>query len=156
MANNTVNCENVCPTCQGMGAFNRLNYDNCAYNKKIQESTTPLSYQMSRYKFENCARCTYNGKQYAPFDLVEEESELRGISRRATKCLSKLYHPGCKKSSTCLNTFDESVPKVYPANLCPVVCNNIKKMKHPGYVLNNVDFCVEGEILNGETLKVEK
>ena len=119
----------------------RLNYDNCAYDTRLKESTDPLSYQMARFKFENCSRCTYNGKQYAPFDLVEEESELLGISRQATRCPSRLYHPNCKRSDICLSTYDKDVPIIYPPNLCPVVCNNIKKMKHPGYVLQKRNIC---------------
>lgn len=134
-------CRETCPTCQSIGTFNRLNYDNCAYDKRLQESTSPLSYQMSRYKFENCARCTYNGTQYAPFDLVEEESELKGISRPATRCPSRLYNPMCKRSNICWSTYDKDVPVVYPANLCPVVCNNIKKMRTPGYTLHKRDYC---------------
>ena len=135
------NCRESCPTCPSIGTFNRLNYDNCAYDKKLSESTSPLTYQMARYKFENCARCTYNGKQYAPFDLVEEESELRGMSRLASRCPTKKYNPTCQKSETCLSTHDKSIPVVYPPNLCPVVCNNIKKMNNPGYTVPKRDFC---------------
>ena len=134
-------CRDNCPTCPSIGTFNRLNYDNCAYDKKLSESTSPLMYQMSRYKYENCARCTYNGTQYAPFDLVEEESELRGIVRPATRCPTRLYNPTCQKSEMCSSTYDKDVPVVYPPNLCPVVCNNIKKMKTPGYSLQRRDFC---------------
>lgn len=134
-------CKETCQTCQSIGTFNRLTYDNCAYDKKLSESTSPLMYQMSRYKFENCARCTYNGKQYAPFDLVEEESELKGIVRQATKCPTKLYNPTCQRSNMCLNTYDKDVPIVYPANLCPVVHNNIKKNNTPGYTLQKREFC---------------
>lgn len=134
-------CRGTCQTCPSIGSFNRLNYDNCAYDKKLKESTSPLSYQMSRYKFENCGRCTYDGKQYAPFDLVEEESELKGISRPATRCPTRQYYPNCQKSDTCWNTYDKDVPIIYPPNLCPVVCNNIKKMNNPGYILQKKGFC---------------
>lgn len=135
------NCKEECPTCQSIGTFNRLSYDNCAYDKKLSESTSPLMYQMSRYKYENCARCTYDGKLYAPFDLVEEESELKGIVRPATKCPSRLYNPTCQRNGICWSTYDKNVPIIYPPNLCPVVCNNIKKMKTPGYTLQKRDFC---------------
>jgi hypothetical protein len=141
MSNITNECRDNCSAYQSIGTFNRLNYDNCAYDKKLKESTTPLSYHMSRFKFENCARCTYDGKQYAPFDLVEEESELRGIVRPSTKCPTKLYHPNCQKSNTCQSTYDKDVPIIYPPNLCPVVSNNIKKMNNPGYSLQRRNFC---------------
>lgn len=141
MAEFTGECRETCSTCQSIGTFNRLNYDNCAYDKRLQESISPLAYQMERYKFENCGRCTYDGKQYAPFDLVEEESELKGLVRPATRCPSKLYNPTCKKSETCWNTYDKNMPVIYPPNLCPVVCNNIKKMKNPGYLLKKQEYC---------------
>ena len=128
-------------TCQSIGTFNRLSYDNCAYDKKLSESTSPLMYQMSRFKYENCSRCTYDGKLYAPFDLVQEESELRGLTRQATKCPTRLYSPTCQKSDICQSTYDKDVPVIYPPNLCPVVCNNIKKINHPGYVLQKTDYC---------------
>lgn len=143
-------CRDTCPTCPSIGTFNRLNYDNCAYDKKLRESTSPLSYQMSRYKYENCARCTYNGKQYTPFDLVEEESELRGISRPATRCPSKMYNPTCQKSDTCWSTYDKDMPVIYPPYLCPIVCNNIKKMTNPGYTLPMQDFCGRNQHNNSE------
>ena len=134
-------CKDTCSTCQSIGSFNRLGYDTCQYDTKLKESTTPLLYQMSRYKYENCSRCTYDGKMYAPFDHVELESELRGIVRSATKCPSGLYSPTCPKSETCLSTYDKTVPIVYPPNLCPIVCNNIKQMKNPGYTLQRRDHC---------------
>lgn len=131
-------CTNTCPNCQHIRSFNRLNYDTCSYNKKLQESTSPLSYQMSRFKFENCSRCTYNGKHYAPFDLVDEESNLKGITQQKTKCPSKLYNPSCIKSNSCWSTYD--MPIVYPANLCPIVWNDMKKMNAPGYILQENNF----------------
>lgn len=143
----TSECREKCATCPSIGSFNRLNYDNCAYDKKIQESTSPLMYQMSRYKYENCARCTYDGKQYAPFDLVDEESELLNITRSATRCPSREYNPMCKKSDNCLSTYDKDVPVIYPPNLCPVVCNNIQKMKTPGYSLKKQNYC-DGNTFN--------
>jgi len=141
-------CRETCPTCPGIGSFNRLNYDNCAYDRRLRESTDPLSYTLSRYKFENCARCTYDGTYYAPFDLVDEESELHNLSRPATRCPERLYNPTCQKSDLCWSTFDKTVPVVYPPDLCPVVCSNIKKMKNPGFVVQQQGFC--GMPCNGD------
>ena len=132
---NSKYCRRNCSTCQNIGSFNKLGYDNCAYEKRLEESTSPLMYQMARHKFEHCDRCTFDGVQRAPFDLVREESELRGLTRPSTRCPSKLYNPNCKKSDTCWSTFAEDVPAVAPANLCPVVCNNIKRQTSPGYML---------------------
>ncbi len=47
----------------------------------------------------------------------------------------------CMNSDTCrcnlrgFSTFDESVPVVYPPELCPIVFNNIKKPTTPGYYI---------------------
>ena len=49
----------------------------------------------------------------------------------------------CMNSDTCtcnlhgFSTFDESVPVVYPPELCPIVFNNIKKPTNPGYFIPN-------------------
>ena len=117
-------------TDQSIGGFNRLSYDNCTYENKVADSTSPLSYQIARYKYENCSRCSYDGKQWAPFDLVDFESELRGITRPMSRCPSKKYAPTAQKSAV-----------IYPANLCPVVTNNIKRMTTPGYSLVQQNFC---------------
>jgi hypothetical protein len=128
-----------CQTCPSIGTFSRLNYDNCAYDKRVSESVSPLSYQLSRFKYENSARCTYDGRQYAPFDgpLVDSETELKGITRPGTRCPSQKYNKDCKKSDKCTNTFDKSVKVVYPAYLCPVVHNNIMAATSVGYSLKN-------------------
>lgn len=155
MASIVGDCRETCPTCPSIGTFNRLNYDNCAYKKKLGESTSPLMFQLSRYKFENCGRCTYDGAHYAPFDLVSEESELKGLTRPATRCPSRLYTPTCKKSDLCWSTYDKDFPVVYPADLCPVVCNNIKKMKTPGYVLQKREYCGKPLGQNGTNVAPE-
>lgn len=134
-------CDDKCSTCPSIGSFNRKRYDHCSYKKKLNESTSPLQYNMSRYKFENCSACTFDGKYYAPFDLVDYESELRNITRPDSHCDELRYNPSCKKSALCTSTFDSSNPVVFHKDICPVVCNNIKKMKTPGYVLDERQYC---------------
>ncbi|AYV84676.1 MAG: hypothetical protein Hyperionvirus33_19 [Hyperionvirus sp.] len=141
MASLIGNCRESCATCPSIGTFNRLNYDNCAYDKKVRESTSPLQYNTERFKYENCNRCTANGIFYAPFDLVNQESELRNITRANTRCPTRKYNPGCKRSATCQSTYDKDVPVVYPPDLCPVVCTNLKQQRTPGYMLRKQNFC---------------
>lgn len=51
------------------------------------------------------------------------------------------YPSKCMNSDTCrcnlrgFSTFDESVPVVYPPEICPIVFNNIKKPNGPGYFI---------------------
>ena len=72
---------------------NRLIYDNCAYNKKIQESTSPLNYTLYPGKFENTSKCRIelgsvggNGVSLFSGNLVDLESDLRNQSRPASLC----------------------------------------------------------------------
>lgn len=132
---------NKCASSSSIGSFNNLTYDNCEYAQDLHQSTSPLMYQMSRYKYENCSACTFDGNYYAPFDLVDYESELLNITRPASLCSSQKYSPTCKRSDRCVSTFDRSVPAVAIKDVCPVVCNNIKKMKTPGYTLNQQGVC---------------
>lgn len=130
-----------CAACPSIGSFNRTTYDNCAYALDLHQSTSPLNYFMSRYQYENCSACTFDGKYYAPFDLVDQESELLNITRPVSKCNQLKYSPTCVKSSMCTSTFDKSNPAVAVRDVCPVVCNNIQKMKTPGYTLNQRNYC---------------
>ena len=36
---------------------NKLIYDECEYNKRLQESTGPLAYQLDIEKYENKQKC---------------------------------------------------------------------------------------------------
>ena len=123
-----------------IGSFNRTKYDSCAYEKKIQEETSPLAYQMYEGKFENCNKCVFE-KSYRSFDLVDIESELRNQTRRATKCPQHKYNPRCQKSPRCISTFDLSVPVVFAAEMCPIVKNNLRPQKNVGYELSNEPLC---------------
>jgi len=124
-----------------IGGYNRPIYDNCAYQKRLYQSTSPLSYQLYEGKFENCGKCMHENKFYRPFDLVDVESELRNITRPLSHCPQYKYNPNCPKSKSCMSTFDPSVPVVMPPDACPIVHNNIPKMRHPGYEVQYPDFC---------------
>ena len=90
-------------------SFNRLNYDNCAYSKKIEESTSPLDYNLFKGKYENCKQCPV-GLHTNNLDLTiraEVESELIGLTRQESKCLDKKYNP--KNASV---TVDYSPPQM--------------------------------------------
>ena len=83
---------------------NRLSYDSCAYEKSLQQSTSPLDYMLYNGKYENSSKCriefgTVGGNGVSLFDgnLVDLESELRGQTRQASLCPSKFYTPNGKK-----------------------------------------------------------
>jgi hypothetical protein len=81
---------------------NRLIYDSCAYNKKMQESTSPLNYNLYPGKFENSSKCrielgSVGGNNVSLFsgNLVDLESELRNQTRPASLCPKNHYQPQC-------------------------------------------------------------
>ena len=116
------------------GSSNRLRYDECAYSKTLNESTSPFQYMMYDGKYDNCDKCKQD-RFWHPFDkeVVDVESELKNITRPATKCPSLKYNPVCKKSGQCISTYDPSVPVILDSNVCPIVFNNIKRQTNPGF-----------------------
>lgn len=128
----------------GSGSFNRSTYDRCAYQKSLYESVSPLQYNMFGGKFENCSKCTYDENSFwKPTDgsIIDQESELKNITRRATRCPQYKYTPNCTKSCGCTSTFDKSNPIVMAQEVCPIIHNNIPRMYGPGYELKTEPFC---------------
>ena len=74
-------------------SFTRLDYDNCAYAKDLEESTSPLEYVLYKGKYINCKKCPDNENNLDFGAKTDIESELRNQSRLATKCPSKKYDP---------------------------------------------------------------
>ena len=86
---------------------NRLSYDACAYQKDLQQSTSPLDYALYTGKYENCAKCRIefgvvggNGVSLFSGNLVDLESDLRGQTRQASLCPKRMYSP---KTENCNN-----------------------------------------------------
>ena len=80
-------------------SFNRLNYDTCAYSKRLDESIGPLSYLLNPIKYENCKKCRHEfglvggtAVSHIKGNLVDLENDLRGSTRVNTLCPSKKYH----------------------------------------------------------------
>ncbi len=115
------------------GASNRLVYDECAYAQKMSDSTSPFQYRTYMGAYENSEKCKYD-KFWKPFDpeIVDVESELRNITRPATKCANLKYNPACKKSAMCTSTYDPSRPVIFNVDVCPVVFNNIPRQTSNG------------------------
>lgn len=113
-----------------IGVHNRLSHDNCAYQKKLYESTSPLMYRLYEGQFENCNKCTFNNQFWRPFDLVDIESELKNITRPNSKCSHLKYNPN-------KNVPQKQMPVIVDKFICPIVHNNIPRMTTPGYVIPN-------------------
>lgn len=125
-------------TCNGsnIGSFNHLRYDLCDYNKRIQESVNPCSYQLYFGAYENCKKCR-DEHFWRRFDVVDVESDLLNINRPASRCPQFKYNKNCGSSPYCVSTFAPNAPRIYDANVCPIVFNNISKLT--SNMLPNID-----------------
>ena len=94
-------------------SFSRLNYDNCAYEKCLEESVNVGEYMLKQPKttdtcFFNSPYIRLNKGQVATCQnnhLIDIDSELMGLKRTASKCV-KSKMPECKLSK--LKTCDEN------------------------------------------------
>ena len=87
---------------------NRLSYDTCAYKKELDQSTSPLSYNLNPIKFENCSKCRMElgvvggtAVSHIKGNLVDLENDLRGQTRQASLCPAQHYHPSCNNPTDC-------------------------------------------------------
>ena len=83
---------------------NRLIYDTCAYKHNLSQSVGPLQYVLNPIKFENSSKCRMElgvvggtAVSHVKGNLVDLETDLRGQTRRTTKCPSRLYQNPCPK-----------------------------------------------------------
>lgn len=90
---------------------NRLTYDTCAYKTDLDQSTSPLSYNINPIKFENCNKCRMElgivggtAVSHIKGNLVDLENDLRGQTRQASLCPSQHYVPSCDNPTDCQTT----------------------------------------------------
>ena len=113
--------------------FNRTMYDVCATERKTNDSIFPMGYQLYIGKYESKSKCTYDKNSFfRPFDLVDAESELKGITRFVTRCPQMKYVPNCSpRSEICYPTKD--MPIALNPRLCPPVKNNMPIITDKGF-----------------------
>ena len=95
---------------------NRLMYDTCEYQTRLNESTGPLAYNLDPVRYENCNKCRYElGLLGGPNvsinsgNLVDVESDLSGRTRPLTECSANKYKPKCANPSAKCKT-DTGIP----------------------------------------------
>tara|TARA_Y100000389_G_C17335556_1_gene450437 strand:+ start:229 stop:690 length:462 start_codon:yes stop_codon:yes gene_type:complete len=83
---------------------NRLIYDTCAYKHELSQSVGPLQYVLNPMKYENANKCRMElglvggtAVSHVQGNLVDLETDLRGQTRRTTKCPTRLYQNPCPK-----------------------------------------------------------
>jgi hypothetical protein len=119
---------------------NRLSYDKCSYAKEVEQSTSPLNYQMFKGKYENCKKCA-KGDHTNVLDFgvrADVESELRNQTRSNSNCPSKKYNP--KKAF--------KGAKITHPGICDInvlALNNLGRPTGPGYDVSKLaaDSCAK-------------
>jgi len=96
------------------GNWQRLKYDEGTFTRHIEQSTRPLDFILDPINNHRCDPCFpeevgYIGKFGVSYDtntpLIDTESELLNLTRRATNDPNFKYSPSCPdyKSSACSN-----------------------------------------------------
>ncbi len=119
-------------------SFNRLDYDTCAYAKKIQESTEPLDYWLFLGKYESCNHCeTTDYTNNLDFTVrTQVENDLKGQTRKGTKCpkekfpLNTEQAVGFSPAIIC-----QSIYKLTPSNVVKPTTSGLKNIN--SYNQNN-------------------
>lgn len=88
-------------------SFGRTKYDSCEYKQDLAQSTTPLGYMLYPAKFESSSKCRnqlglVGGNEVSNVrgNMVDLESDLRGITRPAGRCDAVMYKPACPMTET--------------------------------------------------------
>ena len=83
---------------------NRLMYDACETKQRINESANPLQYMLNPIRYENCDKCRMElgiiggtSVSHIQGNLVDLETDLMGITRKASLCPTKKYQSPCPK-----------------------------------------------------------
>ena len=112
-------------------SFNRLDYDKCAYAQRLNESTSPLDYQLYKGKFEHNKDCSMSAH---PNDMSQVnktlvENELYNLNRTSTLCSSKKYNPTDKVEVTKHSPafLCENVHQMTPTGLAKITSNGLSK-----------------------------
>ena len=114
---------------------NRLMYDTCEYKTRLNENLGTLEYMLDNSRYENCGKCRMElgiigGTAVSNIqgNLVDLETDLFGITRKASLCPANKYSSSCatKNIANCgVNTI------VYKDNMGRTQTINTKKSHLP-------------------------
>ena len=81
-------------------SFNRLRYDDCNYRNDSNENRSILNYIIDPRKYDNPNKCRnevglVGGNEVSTVrgNIIDTESELRGITRNLSKCATSSVKP---------------------------------------------------------------
>jgi len=89
-------------------SFNRLEYDTCAYEQELNQSTGAGRYVLNVPSVSNCEPCYASDPRYGQvqqgsstvgksiYKNVDVESDLLGQTRLASKCQTQNFMPSCE------------------------------------------------------------
>lgn len=117
-------------------SFNRLIYDNCAYQHQLSESVGTLAYILDPSRYEHCNKCRVElgvvggtNVSHVKGNLVDLETELRGTTRLQSKCPTLKYLNPCPNGN--MNTCQPHniIIKANPANKGRVIDTSMQHLK---------------------------
>ena len=89
-------------------SFNRLEYDTCAYEQELNQSTGTGRYVLNVPSVSNCEPCYASDPRYGQvqqgsstvgksiYKNVDVESDLLGQTRLASRCQTQNFMPSCE------------------------------------------------------------
>jgi hypothetical protein len=89
---------------------NRLMYDTCEYKTRLSTNADTLEYLLDPVRYENCNKCrvelgVVGGTAVSNIqgNLVDLETDLMGITRKASLCPTNKYNSKCatQNMATC-------------------------------------------------------
>ena len=85
-------------------SWNRTRYDECAYQKDLSQSTSPIYYTMDTTKYYNSRESVAdfgimagNNVSVTTGNMGDLESDLYGITRQESRCPERKYLPHCQQ-----------------------------------------------------------
>lgn len=91
--------------------MNQLIYDSCAYKQKLNANAAISNYAMYDGKYQHNAPCRIqlgqvggNGVSLYNGNMVDLESDLKGITRNLSLCNKSKYQPKCRQCYKCKDT----------------------------------------------------
>ena len=129
-------------------SFNNLRYDNCAYEKQLQENLSEFQYTMDDSKYVNCNKCRMvkgivdgNDVSQISGNLVDLESNLFGITRSASQCADNQWRSNCNnlihipsspfQSEVNINTSTLNLPECQMFSYNPLAIPNYQPNQCP-------------------------
>ena len=137
-------------------SWSRNKFDQCAYQKDLSQSTSPINYSLDPNKFYNCSDCRIefgiiggNDVSITQGNMVDLESDLKNITRQYSKCPERQYVPYCEACEDngglpCGSHACKRQEKLRHLPSCNIIQQPIKvdhvgyDLKYPGCPVNNV------------------